>query len=342
MLELGTIIKDCVLFFDGKESISFPELSTENVDNYLGNIPQDIKIDNLWYDLKDKKVFSEYQFTVPKNAGKEQNFFLPPGDKYTDFLYEKYISEIRKNSVFSGQEELVNGNCECIISQPEKYFKFKNRKIMIVAGGPSSKDIQWDNINYDYLWTVNEYYKNEELRNKKIDLLYLSSIVEFENENLIQSVENSNALLTFPLVTNYLYDNVKLSKINNLINKFEEQSTYNYTRYSSTLGVGYKLIVLAIYAGASEIYTVGNDGFISKNMKHAFDGTKQSPNWYIQYGNRFQDRQFVIFWSYIKKLQKYFDFQIYNLGEGKEYNISSSITEQYFPPNQEAKNVIYK
>ena len=38
MLELGTIIKDCVLFFDGKESISFPELSIENVDNYLGNI----------------------------------------------------------------------------------------------------------------------------------------------------------------------------------------------------------------------------------------------------------------------------------------------------------------
>jgi hypothetical protein len=211
---------------------------------------------------------------------------------------------------------------------------------MIVSGGPSSKEVNWDKINYDYLWTVNEFYKNEELSRKQIDLLYLSSIVDFENQQLAESIKNTEALLTFPLVTNYIQDNVDLSTIRSLTNRFKENSSYNYTRYSSTLGVGYKLIVLAIFSGASEIYTVGNDGFVSKNMEHAFDGRKQSPGWYLQYGDRFQDRQFVIFWDYIKTLQDSFSFKIYNLGEGKDYNISSSITKTHFPLTQDINEAL--
>lgn len=337
MFALETTLKDCVLFRSGKGEVVSPldAVSPDIVQEHLKNIPNDVKVNNLWYDLEEDKVFSEHQYTIPRNAGKEQNFFLPSGDGATNFLHDEYVSKIKQERVFSRQETLIHGNCDCIVSLPEKYSKFKNKKIMIVSGGPSSKEVNWDKINYDYLWTVNEFYKNEELSRKQIDLLYLSSIVDFENQHLVESIENTEALLTFPLVTNYIQDNVELSRIENLTSRFEENSSYNYTRYSSTLGVGYKLIVLAIFSGASEIYTVGNDGFVSKNMKHAFDGNKQSPNWYLQHGDRFQDRQFVIFWDYIKTLQDSFGFKIYNLGEGKDYNISSSITKTHFPLTQD-------
>jgi len=336
MFKLGTTLKDCVLFRNKKgEVASLDEFDSDKIQAHLNSIPNDVKINNLWYDLEEDRAFSEHQYTMPRNAGKEQNFFLPPTDGASIFLHSNYISKIKEERVFSKQETLVHNNYDCVISLPEKYSKFKNKKIMIVSGGPSSKEVSWDKIDYDYLWTVNEFYKNEDLSRKQIDLLYLSSIVDFESQQLVESIENTEALLTFPLVTNYIHDKIELRRIENLTSRFEENSSYNYTRYSSTLGVGYKLIVLAIFSGASEIYTVGNDGFVSENMEHAFDGNKQSPGWYLQYGDRFQDRQFVIFWEYIKTLQESFNFKIYNLGEGKDYNISSSITKTHFPLTQD-------
>jgi len=317
------------------EVASLDEFDSDKIQAHLNSIPNDVKINNLWYDLEEDRAFSEHQYTMPRNAGKEQNFFLPPTDGASIFLHSNYISKIKEERVFSKQETLVHNNYDCVISLPEKYSKFKNKKIMIVSGGPSSKEVSWDKIDYDYLWTVNEFYKNEDLSRKQIDLLYLSSIVDFESQQLVESIENTEALLTFPLVTNYIHDKIELRRIENLTSRFEENSSYNYTRYSSTLGVGYKLIVLAIFSGASEIYTVGNDGFVSENMEHAFDGNKQSPGSYLQYGDRFQDRQFVIFWEYIKTLQESFNFKIYNLGEGKDYNISSSITKTHFPLTQD-------
>lgn len=338
MFNTGTTLKDCVLFYTKQDGlISVDGLTEDKIKTYLISMNE---VDSLWYDLKEHKVFSEYQYTTPRNAGKEQNFFLPSGDEATKFLHDKYISKIKQEMVFSKQDTLTHGNCDCIISLPEKYYKFKNKKIMIVSGGPSSNEVNWDKINYDYLWTVNEFYKNEQLLNKQIDLLYMSSIVDFKNQKLSESISNTGALLSFPLATNYIHDKVNLSVIRSLTNKFKENSSYNYTRYSSTLGVGYKLIALAIFAGASEIYTVGNDGFVSKDMNHAFDGRKRSPGWYLQYGDRFQDRQFVIFWHYIKKLQDFFNFKIYNLGEGKDYNMSSSITNTHFPLTQNIKDTL--
>jgi hypothetical protein len=335
MFELGTTLKNCILFYNGKEAIPVDGLTPDKVQAHLSNIPHGVEVNSLWYSPNNDKVFSEHQYTLPRNAGKEQNFFLPPTDGASIFLHSDYITKIKEERVFSKQETLVHNNYDCVISLPEKYSKFKNKKVMIVSGGPSSKEVNWDKIDYDYLWTVNEFYKNEDLSRKQIDLLYLSSIVDFESQQLVESIENTEALLTFPLVTNYIHDKIELSRIENLTSRFEENSSYNYTRYSSTLGVGYKLIVLAIFSGASEIYTVGNDGFVSENMEHAFDGNKQSPDWYLQYGNRFQDRQFVIFWEYIKTLQESFNFKIYNLGEGKDYNISSSITKTHFPLTQD-------
>jgi len=345
MFDLGTVLKDCVLFRTGqggpyctpRPTASFRPygLTEDKIKAYLNIIPADVELGNLWYDLKENKVFSEHQYTMPRNAGKEQNFFLPLGDEATKFLHNEYISKIKQEKIFSDQETMTHGNCDCIVTLPEKYSKFKNKKIMIASGGPSSKEVNWDKINYDYLWTVNEFYKNEQFLKKQVDLVYLSSIVDFKNHQLVESINNTEALLTFPLVTNYIHDKIDLSTVRSLTTRFKENSSYNYIRYSSALGVGYKLIILAIFAGASEIYVVGNDGFVSKNMDHAFDGRKQSPGWYLQYGDRFQDRQFVIFWDYIKTLQESFNFKIYNLGEGKDYNISSSITKTHFPLTQD-------
>ena len=73
---------------------------------------------------------------------------------------------------------------------------------------------------------------------------------------------------------------------------------------------------------------------------HAFDGNKNIPNWYKRFGDDFQDRQFVIFWDYIQKLKTTRKFSIYNLGEGKDYNVLSKLFADTFPLPNKIKEVI--
>jgi hypothetical protein len=347
MFKLGQKLKNCVLcYVDGEFDYS-SGASEEKLKSYMQFvIPADVHPKRIWYDLEEDKCFSEYQYVIPRNADKEQNFFLPEGRRYTDHLLNVYISKIKSSYPFSQEHTnvLQYGNCDMMLSRHEQYEKFKGKKIMIAAGGPSCSDVSWQNIDYDYLWTVNEFYKNKNFAEKQIDLLLFSSITDFKNEQLIDTIKKNECLITFPMVTNFVHENFDFNSIRSFTEQFKETISFNYTRYSSNLGIGHKLIILAIYLGASEIYSVGNDGqnslnpnpkYLNKDLAHAFDGKKEAPNWYLKYGHRMQDRHFVIFWDHIKNLQEDFDFKIYNLGEGKDYNISSSITESHFPLTQE-------
>jgi len=346
MFELGTELKGCVLFHEGGKTLSsYPGISERLINQYLRNIPVETNIKSLWFDVVEKKVFSQYQFTTPRNAGKEQNFFVPSEGQRAKEVLEILIAQIFENDFFSRQEMKMLDGVECLVSSPQKYEKFKDKRVMVVAGGPSSSDVSWDKVDYDHLWTVNEFYKNEKLRNTPIDLLFLGSIVQFNNKHLLEKIENSDVLVSLPLITNFLYEGISdpdkgIHQVENITKLFPEQCTHSYTRYSSSIGIGYKLVMLAIFAGAKEIYMVGNDGFSTKSTKHSFDGEKKNPNWYLNYGNRFQDRQLVVFWEYIMSLKKTYNFKIYNLGEGKNYNVSSDITEKICPLPQHIRQKI--
>ena len=350
MFKLGEKLKNCELCYDKGEISS--GVNKEKVSDHIQRVvPVDINPERIWYDIEEDKCFSEYQYTLPRNADKEQNFFVPQGGRYTDFLINHYISKIKSSYPFSQEHNniLKHGNCNMMLSRPEQYEKFKGKKIMIAAGGPSCSDVSWQNIDYDYLWTVNEFYKNKNFAEKQIDLLLFSSITDFKNEQLIETIKKNECLITFPMVTNFVHENFDFNSIRSFTEQFKDTISFNYTRYSSNLGIGHKLIILAIYLGASEIYSVGNDGqnsmnpnpkYFNKDLAHAFDGKKGAPNWYLKYGHRMQDRHFVIFWDHIKTLQESFDFKIYNLGEGKDYNVPSSITESHFPLTQEIYEAI--
>lgn len=348
MFELGEELKNCVLCYKEGEVLSHPDIEEEKIRLYIKEVvPADVHPRKIWYDLEEKKYFSEYQFTVPRNAGKEQNFFLPEGERYTELLHKEYISKIKRCYPFSKDENnniLQYGNCDMMLSKPEQYKKFKGKKIMIAVGGPSGSDVNWGNLDYDYLWMVNEFHKNKNFADRQVDLLLFSSITDFRNETLIERIEKNNCLLTFPMVTNFIQENFNFNSLRHFTERFKDTVSFNYTRQSSALGIGHKLIILAIYLGASEIYSAGNDGqnamnpnpkYFNKDLKHAFNGTKKAPNWYLTNGHRMQDRLFVIFWDHIKDLQERYDFKIYNLGEGKDYNVPSSITETHFPLTQD-------
>ena len=103
---------------------------------------------------------------------------------------------------------------------------------------------------------------------------------------------------------------------------------------------------MAVFCGAKEVMFVGMDGRAKVetdgDLLHAFNSDKPIPGWYKRYGDRFQVRQFVVFYEYIMSLKQHYDFKIYNLGEGQKYNASTPITQELFPWSDEIKKKIKK
>ena len=50
---------------------------------------------------------------------------------------------------------------------------YTGKSILIVGGGTSTLDRNWDKLDYDFLWTCNDFYKNDKVLSKKIDLYIL-------------------------------------------------------------------------------------------------------------------------------------------------------------------------
>ncbi len=115
--------------------------------------------------------------------------------------------------------------------------------------------------------------------------------------------------------------------------------SFFHTRYNSALGVGPRMIVFAAMLGFKNIYFVGLDGRDKKEKDghalNAFEKNKSVPNWYKNYGDNFQERQFIIFWDYLTELSIQYDFNFYNLGQGTEHNVLSRLFAKDFPLPEE-------
>jgi len=354
VIELGTHLDDCTLLYDeGSFWSGIDKELHENATVYINNNRSinikrvhkhvlDICGDeappprSVWLDTRDNQFFSDAQYVTLKNAKKEQHFFVPAQNKYFENILEEYNSTIvDKIDVFKTQELVFDDAGEFFISNVDNHFnRYTGKKIMIVCGGPSANEVDWQAVDYDYLWTCNEFYKNDKLQDVKIDFAALASVVDLDNKELNDIMRRDAPIISFPLVT-YLYDQVPLDPVKSFVERYPSNSCHWYTRYSSVIGTGVRMIALAIFSGAKDVYFVGVDGRnkVEKDGKllHAFNSKKRVPKWYNLHGDRFQARQNLIFWDYIFHLKHKYEFNIYNLGEEKKYNTLATVSRTLCP-----------
>ena len=48
----------------------------------------------------------------------------------------------------------------------DEFDKFKDSKILIVGAGPSTNEVKWHNLEYDYIFSCNHFFLNERLTTK--------------------------------------------------------------------------------------------------------------------------------------------------------------------------------
>tara|TARA_B110000459_G_scaffold192195_1_gene229122 strand:+ start:1156 stop:1860 length:705 start_codon:yes stop_codon:yes gene_type:complete len=224
------------------------------------------------------------------------------------------------------------------------------KSILIVGGGTSTLDRNWDKLDYDFLWTCNDFYKNDKVLSKKIDLYQLGyetditskvlmdklkadkPFVYYEPEHFRNSKEKSDEFIAFKeyIDTPILAMNIDLGEVQ-----------YNPAQKS---GATFRMILLAMQATrARKVNFVGFDGFNKEfSNAHAFSGrvglkeTDTRRDWndsVHSYVNIFVDAYTVL-----ASLED--NNRLRNLGEGLDYNLGTELSKKYFPLSKDIYETI--
>ena len=344
--ELGSVWYNCVLVRNSEGDLQWHE--TDDISNSLKEELKKYKKENpsyaddggsIWYDLDNKFCFGSAQYKRWKgtdNLPRKDHSYSCNREDFHPWSQSLMTKILEKNEIFKNAPIQVNP--DSIIGYPKFMEKFKDKTVMIVGGGPSSNSVNWDNLEFDYLWSINKFYLNEKVASRGVDLATIASHIDvLEEEELKDYITKNNTNISFELERDTKPKFKEMAKFADL---YPEQTTFFHTRYKSQPGVGMRFICYAIMAGCKNIYFVGVDGFTPKGPLHSFEEDKENPNWYTKYGEDFQKRQFITFWDYLLKLKQHFNYNIYNLGEDHECNVSSEITKLVSPLPEHIKEKI--
>lgn len=203
--------------------------------------------------------------------------------------------------------------------------KFTDKNILILGAGTSTLDAKWENLDYDYIWTCNDFYISDRLANTKIDLITVGYNTDIHNEHFQNRLIKDNPMI---LVEKHHYrekiHSEELKKFSLKFNIYWVDIPLN-----SIAGAAARLVKLALMCNAKNIYFAGVDGFNKEfTNKHAFTehiGLKDTDT----------RREYSIYYEgFVKCFEQYLEddySKLQNLGEGYDYNNGSEVSKKYFP-----------
>lgn len=184
---------------------------------------------------------------------------------------------------------------------------------MLVGGGPSSK-YDWDSIDYDYLWSMNHFFLNKKLKNRKVDLAMILGEVNLSSKLFLDYIREHRTFLGFEINTIWSGFN------------FPEYENYfcMHTKFYSRVGVAARMLIFAAELGFKNILFTGLDG--PEPMfkgEHGFQpGKTTMPSSFSGLSKeqiiKVYEYQYEVFWDYIRKFYPEVAFK--NVGGGQRYH----------------------
>jgi len=203
---------------------------------------------------------------------------------------------------------------EIVYQDLPEFANYKDSTVLIVGGGPSAREIDFDQHDHDYVWSINHFFKNDKFKNRKIDLAMIMGEPDIASPEFLEYRDTFNPAIGFEIHDrwqNY---------------EFDEYKKYfcMHTRFYGRLGGGARMLAFAAALGCKKAIFTGFDGpeFIFGG-DHAFEPGKTTlPSvfqkmlpgqvgmmWKIQYD---------YFWEYVQDLYPNVKFQ--NIGGGDRYH----------------------
>lgn len=335
-----SIWNGCILLYSPAQNLVTNNLDSKELRSmlhqYTAAIGHPPKF-NVWADIEDNKLFGMDETWMNSNTQKS-SFISPP----EEFLYsdKKLCNSATARDLrhvlsyyggYFGKD--VKTSEEIIYLNHPSIKKFKDSKVLVVAGGPSAKEVDWDPNRYDYVFSCNHFFLSDKFDGVNVDFAVVGGEVDMSsnNQKFHKYMKSNNTLLCFEDRTSPQ----AAANFGQMKALYGDRCVYAHPRYRGKPGVGLRLLCYAALFGAKEIDFVGIDG-MSKDTKkgdlhnHAFQSGKRYSHKALDFAT--YRRHYVLFWDYILnylKLGESIKFQ--NLGEGHEKNQSSKISEHFFP-----------
>lgn len=237
--------------------------------------------------------------------------YLPPECRTREKFLECAIPQMRSYYRYHGP---IIQSTEVVITDNYHYSKYRGAKLLVVGGGPSTNDVEWDSRDYDFVISCNHFFNHPKL--KDVDLASLSPEVDVASDAFQNYYRSSK--------TFFLFENVDCDQTNvqNMLSL--GRSGIAIIRWKDKTGsVGRLLVILSSFLPQS-IDVVGMDGMPrgmgqGDDSKHAFEPGKPIKSKYYSYD--FYYEQYKQLWGYLKSE---FPVKYKNLGHGHPYNISTN------------------
>ena len=218
---------------------------------------------------------------------------------------------------------------------------YKDKKIMVVGGGPTTKDVKWENVDYDYIFSCNDYYLCEKLANRKIAMITLLNKAfregksKYINSDLQDKLDADNTIIGIePYHSQEIYDT---DKYKNFIQKYKDRCVFFNTRFQNKSGAAPRVVLFAAMLKPKVIYMVGIDGHKGNKTAHSFNKDIVGPT---DYPYELINKHHIEFAKYMYALSKDLGIQIYNLGVGHKDNAASEFSKQNYPLTPEIKKAL--
>lgn len=216
---------------------------------------------------------------------------------------------------------------------------FAGKKILVLGGGTSTLDTNWENLDYDYLWTCNDFYQEERVLNAKVDVAMLGYLTDIESKVLMDKLKQDKPFIFYEQDYYRGKQNWKMFQdfanyIDTPVYNMPIPFDHSYVQ-AQKAGAAFRLVCLAATTNASTVYFAGLDGFNKEFSNiHAFTkhkGLKPSDtrrDWEKDYYPIFSE-------AYLYLSQMESPERLQNLGEGLDYNIGTPISKKLFPLKKE-------
>ena len=189
----------------------------------------------------------------------------------------------------------------------------RGKTLMLVGGGPSANN-DWGSQEYDYLWSINHFFRNEKIKDLKVDLAMIMGEPDITSQEFLSYRDKNQTYIGFEIHDkwlNYDFDNYK--------NYF-----CMHTRFYSRLGAGARMKIFAAHLGFKSVLFTGFDGPEAIFQgDHAFEpGKKTLPgvfqNMPLNSVSFYWKQQYDYLWDYMAHL--YPNTKFTNIGGGELYH----------------------
>ena len=183
----------------------------------------------------------------------------------------------------------------------EELSNIKGKDVLIIGGGPSSHTLTDDIIEqYDILVSMNNFFKNNYFKTKKIDIVAVGAGVNLTDADFLAYLSKFEPIIAFELHPHWR------TMTRSLMTYYKTHKTIFFqTNFYGKVGVGIRLVTLMAELRAKSISFIGFDGPEPiLRGEHAFEkGKTQLPSFCTKENADDVHREhYELYWKYITEL----------------------------------------